>query len=324
MSPREPSIDVDDTPSNYGVDSRASTVESEAVSFVVPPPLRPGDVVAVVAPSSPFDVAELDRGVAALRARYAVRVRADIAARAAYLAGDDDRRAAELADAMRDPSVRAIACARGGYGAMRVLDRLPWDELARAPKWIVGFSDITALHVEANRRFVATMHAAHVTGLGRDEAAVLPWTLALEQPHERRVWSGLRVLAKGEAEGAIVGGNLALVHAMAAAGRVAVPDGAILALEDVTERPYRIDRMLTALRLSGVLARCAGVVLGGFTQCEPGADGRTADEVVGEFVSKLAIPVLADAPFGHGDRNEPFVLGARAKIAGDSLEWSCR
>src|SRR5262249_38623183 len=125
----------------------------------------------------------------------------------------------------------------------------------------------------------------------------------------------------GDAEGALVGGNLALVHAMAAGGRVAVPDGAIVALEDVTERPYRVDRMLTSLRLAGVFERCAGVVLGGFTQCDPGVDGKTLAEALAESVGRLAAPAGGGRPFGPGPKNEPFVLGARARLAGDSLEW---
>jgi muramoyltetrapeptide carboxypeptidase len=117
-----------------------------------------------------------------------------------------------------------------------------------------------------------------------------------------------------------VGGNLALVHAMAAAGRLVVPEGAVVALEDVTEAPYRVDRMLTSLRLGGHLGRASAVVFGGFDKCAPGPDGRTVEEVLVDRTGDLGIPVLAGAPFGHGERNEAFVLGARARVRGDRVE----
>jgi muramoyltetrapeptide carboxypeptidase len=116
-----------------------------------------------------------------------------------------------------------------------------------------------------------------------------------------------------------VGGNLALLHAMAAAGRLAVPDGAVVALEDVTEAPYRVDRMLTSLRLGGHLERASAIVLGGFDRCVPGPDGRTVDEVLHERTRDLGIPVVAGAPFGHGAVNEAFVLGSPVRVEGDCV-----
>jgi muramoyltetrapeptide carboxypeptidase len=288
-----------------------------AMSFVFPPPIQPGDRICVVAPSSPFPRAELLRGLAWLRDRYEIVADPCLLARTGYLAGADSARARALAGAMRAPGVKAIVVARGGYGAMRVLQDLPWDELARTPRWIVGFSDVTALHVEAMTRGLASVHAPNVTGL----AATDPWTRAcwlraLERPSAEVEWRDLLVLRGGEAEGPLVGGNLSLVEAMAAAGRWRPPAGAILALEDVSERPYRLDRMLTALRLGGHLARVAGIVLGEFSRCDPGPDGVRADAVVAERTCDLGVPVVAGAPFGHGTRNDAFVLGARARIEG--------
>jgi muramoyltetrapeptide carboxypeptidase len=128
----------------------------------------------------------------------------------------------------------------------------------------------------------------------------------------------MRVVHAGRAAGPIVGGNLALLHAMAAAGRLSVPDGAVLALEDVTEAPYRVDRMLTSLRLGGHLARASAILLGGFDRCAAGPDGRTVDEVLSERTRDLGIPVLAGAPFGHAHPNEAFVLGSRVRVEGDA------
>lgn len=299
--------------------------------FAYPPAVAPGDLVAVVAPSSPFAMEEFWRGLAWVRDRYRVRATAGVLARNAYLAGDDDRRSRELARAMIDGEVKAILAARGGYGATRILETLPWDAFAASPKWIVGFSDITALHLEAARRGVASIHAPHVTGLGREAtpSTRAAWLAALERPTAPSVWRGLSVVHAGSragagaaharAEGPLVGGNLALVEAMAAAGRLVIPEGAVLVLEDVTERPYRVDRMLTSLRLGGHLARASAIVLGGFTQCEAGPDGRAVEEVLAERTRDLGIPVLAGAPFGHGPRNDAFVLGANARVVGDEV-----
>jgi muramoyltetrapeptide carboxypeptidase len=285
--------------------------------------LRSGSTVAVVAPASGFDREELFRGLAWLATRYRLRIDARILGRAGYLAGADEARAAVLSAAMLDPEVDGIVCARGGYGAMRILDVLPWDRFAERPKVLVGFSDITALHLAANARGIPTVHGPNVTGLGRSITAAerLSLITALEGgPAEP--WTGLEVIVPGEARGPVVGGNLALVEAMAAAGRLVVPEGAIVVLEDVTERPYRIDRMLTSLLLGGHLARASAIVFGGFTQCHPGPDGVTVDEVLRERTSGLGVPVVAGAPFGHGAPNHAFCLGREAVLHGEVLEWT--
>ncbi|HEX3345161.1 MAG TPA: LD-carboxypeptidase, partial [Polyangiaceae bacterium] len=260
--------------------------------LALPPPLVPGDLVAVVAPSSPFPREELLRGLAWLRQRYRLRVTPGLLSREAYLAGSDARRAGELAAALRDPEVKAIVAARGGYGALRIVDAVPWEELARRPRWLVGFSDVTVLHAMAWRAGVASVHAPNVTGLGRNAtpATRARWLASVERPRAAHAWPGLRVLRSGAAEGIFVGGNLSLLHAMAVAGRLVVPVGALLALEDVTEAPYRVDRMLTSLRLGGHLEGVAGIVFGGFDRCAPGADGRTADEVLEERSRDLGVP----------------------------------
>jgi muramoyltetrapeptide carboxypeptidase len=294
------------------------------VPLAFPPPLAPGDAIAVVAPSSPFPRDELWRGLAWLRCRYRIRMGVGALARDGYLAGDDARRTAELTRAMLDDEVRAIVAARGGYGALRLIDALPWARFAARPKWLVGFSDITALHAMAWRAGVASVHGPNVTGLARrDTVARASWLAALERPTGSRSWTRLQVLRDGEARGPIVGGNLTLVHAMAAAGRLVIPDGAILALEDVSEPPYRLDRMLTSLAVGGHLDRVSALVLGGFDACDPRPDGRTAEEVLDERCGRLGIPILAGAPFGHGARNEAFVVGADVLVRpGGRMIWS--
>lgn len=246
-----------------------------------------------------------------------------VLARDGYLAGDDSRRRDELASAMLDDEVKAIVAARGGYGAMRIVDGLPWKAIARQPKWIVGFSDVTALHAMVWQAGIASVHAPNVSGLGHGVSVPTraAWLTSLERPASERAWRGLRVLHAGRASGPIVGGNLALVHAMAAAGRLALPPASVLALEDVGEAPYRVDRMLTSLLLGGHLARASAIVFGGFDGCAAGPSGRTVDEVLDACTRPLGIPVLAGAPFGHGTHNEAFVLGAVVHIRDDAVLW---
>jgi muramoyltetrapeptide carboxypeptidase len=284
--------------------------------------VRPGDLIAVIAPSSPFGREDFWRGLAWLRDRYRLIASPSILSRDAYLAGSDDRRRAELIRAMTLPDVRAIMAARGGYGATRIELDLPWNELVRAPRWLVGFSDITSLHVRANALGIASIHAPHVTGLGRATPAVRAAFLrTLERPSANFSWENLRVIHPGNATGPIVGGNLSMLFTAAAASAWTIPEGAILAMEDITERPYRIDRMLTALTNGKHFSRIGGIVFGGFTACDPGQDGRTVDDVITERTRALGIPVLAGAPFGHDDVNDAFVLGRQVTMRGNSLSF---
>lgn len=285
--------------------------------MIRPPPLRPGQRVAVVAPASPAPWTELCAGLTWLQSCYEVVTTRRIFARTGYLAGDDDARARELAAAFERDDVGAIWCARGGYGALRILDRLPWDALLRRPKWLVGFSDVTAFHLEANRRGLATIHGSNVTGLARGTAA-LPANrrslLRALEGHARGPLRGLRMLREGSARGPLVGGNLTLLATLAAAGKLALPGGAIVLLEDVTERPYRVDRMLTSLRLGGHFARVAAFVFGDFEACVAGPDGVTIDDVLADFARAMTVPIAVGAPIGHGGRNEAVVLGPPVEL----------
>lgn len=291
----------------------------EGEPVIVPPALGPGSVVRVVAPSGPFEPALVWRGLGWLAERYRVRFDRGIFSRRGYLAGDDARRAEELARAIVEPEVEAILCARGGFGASRYVHRIDFSALRSAPRWVVGFSDVTAIHVECASAGVASLHAANVTAIGRADAATRAGLVrALEAPRRERRFDGLRRLAPGRAEGVLFGGNLALLHACAAAGRLRVPPRAVLFVEDVGERPYRIDRMVSTLVAGGHLDPIVAVVVGELVGCGPGPDGVTAEDALVEVLAPLGIPILAGLPCGHGLRNEPLVLGALAHVvAGD-------
>ncbi len=287
---------------------------------IFPPALKKGDRVAVIAPSGPLPRLELLRGLAWVRARYEVRMSPGALTQAGYLAGSDERRRAELLAALEDRSVKAIIAARGGYGAMRALEGGGLEALRKHPKWIVGFSDVTALHIAALELGVASIHGPNVTGLGRALPATrAAWLKALERPLDPVRWDGLTHVhgsagAGADVAGPVAGGNLSLLHAMAAAGQWTPPHGSVLLLEDVDERPYRIDRMLTSFRMGGHLSRVGAIVFGEHSRCNPGPDGVTVEEVLAERTRGLGLPVLCGAPFGHGPTNHAFVLGRNATV----------
>jgi muramoyltetrapeptide carboxypeptidase len=270
----------------------------------------------VVAPAGPVPREAFAAGAAILGARYTLVHDERIFARTGYLAGEDDARAAELLAALGDPAVEAIFCARGGYGLMRILDRLDGAAFARAPKLLVGFSDVTALHSFATHAGVTSLHAPVVTQLGKlpaDDAAAM-FALA-ESPAPPPPLTGLRALHAGRGEGPLVGGNLEMIARLVGTPWALPLAGAVLFIEDVGERPYRIDRQLTQLRLAGALDGLAGVVLGDFVGCvEKDGSGPDAEAVLAERLGARGIPVVAGAPIGHGERNRAVPHGARARV----------
>ena len=281
---------------------------------IFPPPLHPGDTVAIVAPSGPFDRAAALAGIAWLARRYRVVYGKTLFARDGYLAGSDRRRIGELQKAL-DADVRAVIAARGGYGLGRIASLVDWRAARKRPKWLVGFSDFTVLHAESWRRGIATVHAPMVCALASATASARRhWIATLEDPMRERRWTGLARWRSGRAAGTLVGGNLAVLHSLAAAHRLRFPKRTIVFLEDIGERPYRVDRMLTDLLTGGHLSRAAGIVVGDFTDCGAGPDGRTIEQVLRERLGELDVPVAAGFPGGHGKRNEAMVLGHAARL----------
>jgi muramoyltetrapeptide carboxypeptidase len=280
-----------------------------------------GPLIVGVALSGPSDPNAIARGACRLAAFCRVSVDPRAFELSGLFAGSDDDRAMSLLDALGDPAVRAVVCVRGGYGATRVLARHGGAIaalLARDPKPIVGFSDVTALHALWARAGARSIHGPMLARLGT-EGAIDDETLSrlarvlLDGEGDR--WTGLDPWVDGETEGVARGGNLAVLAALCGTPWAPRMDGAVLFLEDVGERPYRVDRMLTQLRSSGALDGIRGVVLGEWTDCEPGPDGVTVEQVLRERLCDLGVPVLANAPFGHGARCRPFALHGTVRIA---------
>ncbi|MBX6766716.1 MAG: LD-carboxypeptidase [Actinomadura rubrobrunea] len=311
--------------------------------------LRPGDRVAVVAPSGPVDPARLEAGCGVLRGLGLdvvvgdhVLDRTDLAggsdARDGWhgLAGADADRAADLQAAWCDPTVQAVLCARGGYGATRLLDLLDWDALAaasttaRGPKLLHGSSDITALHAAFGARLgVSTSFGPMVAGLIADladprgadrERTAEHLRAALFGDPAGRTVTGSHALSPGCAEGVLTGGTLALLTALLGTPHAPPPAaGRIVFLEDVCEAPYRVDRMLTQLLQAGWFDGAAGVVLGSWTDC---GDPAELDAVFTDRLGPLGVPVLAGVPAGHGPCQVTLELGAPARLDAAALTLS--
>ncbi|GAB4197260.1 MAG: LD-carboxypeptidase [Sandaracinaceae bacterium] len=282
--------------------------------FAKPDALYPGARVRLIAPSGVFDRALFDAGVARLSTRYDVVFDEGIFATKGFLAGDDARRAAELEDAIADPLCQAIVCARGGYGAMRIVPRVPLARLARRPTLLVGFSDVTALHVAWQRARVTSIHGPMVATLGKlDETLFARWIRRIEGEVSPAV-EGLRTVVEGEAEGILIGGNLSILHALEGTPHSAHTIGRVLFLEDVGEAPYRVDRMLTTLRLSGFFDGVRAIVLGAFTKSTPGPDGTPVEDVLAERLGDLGVPVVAGLPAGHVDDNLELPFGVAVRV----------
>jgi muramoyltetrapeptide carboxypeptidase len=270
--------------------------------------------VAVIAPASGFERAAFDSGLALIGSRYRAEHGSAVFERQRYLAGSDARRLAELSAALADPGVRAVFCARGGYGATRLLSRLGASAQG-APKPLVGFSDITALHLWLQSQGRASIHGPVLTQLGRLPHESLERLFALlESAVPAAPLEGTDSYVGGTAEGPLLGGNLSVFSRLLGTPFMPPLDGAILLLEDQGERPYRLDRIWTHLHQAGVFARVRGVALGTFTACEETDAAYTSSDVLRELATESGVPCAAGFPIGHGNVNEPVPLGAPVRL----------
>ena len=287
-----------------------------------PRALRPGATLGIAAPAFAVDPACLDAGVEGLRAAgFRVRVGEGVRAQQGYLAGDDERRARDLLALIDDPSVDAVLCARGGYGCQRILPRLDAALVRRAAKPLVGYSDVTALHLWQLRQAGLTgFHGPMLEHGAWSEPEADAVRAALEGRAGEVVLTG-EARGGGRAEGRLVGGSLKLVATSLGTPFEVDTDGAVLLLEDVAEKPYAIDRMLRQLEAAGKLARLAGVGVGYLTGCvDPKRAEPTAEAVIEEVLGPLGVPRVFGLPFGHDRPNLPWPVGVRGAIDGERGE----
>jgi len=296
-----------------------------------PPRLRPGDTVGLVEPAGftndAFDLAPILETVRAMG--LVPKPAPHIANRYGYLAGRDEDRAADLNAMYADRSVKAIFAVRGGWGCARVLPHLNWDVIRANPKLLIGFSDITALHLAlAAKTDCPTIHGPNAASswgaLSWDsfrrlvfEGETPTWRNPEGREDRLAQRSGIRTFRPGIASGPLIGGNLTVLSALVGTPFLPSFDGAILFIEDTDEAQYRIDRMLTQLRLAGILGRVAGVVFGQCTDCVNrggNLSGFTLSEVLSQHLAPLGVPAFEGALFGHVANQYSMPVGIRAEI----------
>ncbi|MGL5066145.1 MAG: S66 peptidase family protein [Microcoleus sp.] len=292
--------------------------------------LQPGDLLRVIAPSGTLrEFSSFERGVEIWKSRgYQVELSPGFDDRWGYLAGSDENRVRQLVDALNDPNCRGILCVRGGFGSTRLLEtakvgqpgnsQFPTPN-SHSPKWLIGYSDITALLWNYDKLGIWGVHGPLLTGVaGEPEWSADRLFDCVEgrplQPLSGKGWGG------GKATGRLFPANLTVASHLL--GTPYQPDltGAILALEDVSEAPYRVDRMLTLWRMAGALAGVRGIALGRFSRCEidPSIPSFSIEEVLRDRLGDLKIPIVSDLPFGHDGVNAALPVGIEATLDAES------
>jgi muramoyltetrapeptide carboxypeptidase len=272
-----------------------------------PRALEPGSRLAVVAPASPFDREEFERGVAELRRLGFEPVYDDsVFARRRYVAGPPEVRADAIRRALNDPSIRGIIAVRGGFGSAHVLPLLSRDEVRQARKPFIGYSDLTSLLTFLTTGCeVVAFHGPTVAGrLGKGADAYdrdsFMNAVSRREPMGELAAAALETIRSGEVSGPLFGGTLSLlVASLGTPFAFSPPKGHVLFLEDVGERPYRLDRMVTQLRQSGLISRASAVVVGELPQCDESSGDPTARSVIAELFDDFPGPVLVGFPSGH-------------------------
>lgn len=297
-----------------------------------PPRLRAGDTVGLVSPAS-----TLERDVGLDRAAHWIRGMGLVpkfgphaGGQFGYLAGTDEQRASDFNAAYADPQVKAVFAVRGGWGAARILPLLDWAAIRANPKLLIGFSDITALHLAfAQRAGYATIHGGNATTSWLEASWDSLWQLAFaaDTPKlggaaiEAETGRQARTIAGGVARGRLLGGNLTILSTLM--GTPWLPDlkGAVLFLEDVDEAEYRVDRMFQQLQLAGVLQGLAGIIFGQCTDCTttaPDYAGFTLDQLIDHYCAPLGIPAVTDFNTGHVANQLSLPSGARVELDADA------
>jgi muramoyltetrapeptide carboxypeptidase len=294
-----------------------------------------GDTIGIIAPASPPpDPKAVDRAAEALeRFGFKPKLAKNVRARLGFLAGTDRARAADLMAMFADKKVKAIICIRGGYGASRILELLDYGVIRRNPKILSGYSDITSLHCALMKKAgLVSIHAPMLNGALADPK-VPEFTkksffrTVMEAKPSGSIREGyegktVSILRSGIAEGRLVGGNLSLICASLGTPFAPSFKGKIIFFEDISERPYRLDRMLTQLLNAGIFSQVAGVAVGVNKDCnepdaKPGGEyQQSGADVVKERLSSLRVPVVTGLPFGHVDLNATIPVGIKARLDG--------
>lgn len=286
-------------------------------------PLKPGDHVALIAPARAVSREEMTAFAAWCKNKNLILHEGEhLYGRHHQFSGTAEERAADLSNAWQDPKIKAVFCARGGYGCVQLLDLLGELDWNKNAKWLIGFSDITTLHLHLNNRGIPTLHgpmAIHwgiqqphmQDNIARVEAALFNASIGIQDPE-------ISCSSHASFSGRLIGGNLSLIYA--ALGTPEQPDtrNCVLFLEDLDEYLYHIDRMMMALKRAGILRNLSGLIVGGMTDMKDNAVpfGKSAEEIIRHNMADNKIPVIFNFPAGHTPKNACMIMGAECTFEG--------
>jgi muramoyltetrapeptide carboxypeptidase len=302
-----------------------TATEKQYNTLKKPPYLKTGDTVAIVAPSGILKNRndEVQQAQALLK-RWGLHsvIGKHVFSKANHFAGTDDERCEDLQNALDDPKIKAIWCARGGYGTVRVLDKLDFSIFKKHPKWLIGYSDITALHNAIHNEGIESLHAIMCVSLPKDESEIeasistfkntvfgKPLSYTLEGSSYKT----------GTASGQLVGGNLTMLHTMLGSKTSIDISGKILFIEEIGEYKYHIDRMLQSLKRAGYFDNCKGIIVGDMTKLRKNTTlwGTSIEQLILDALSEYNFPIAFNMPAGHEKDNRALILGRHINLRVD-------
>jgi len=305
--------------------SSNSTYSNTAMTktLIQPPYLKAGDTVAIVAPSGVLNnrTKEVNQAKDLLKSwGLNVIVGENVFKKANHFAGTDAERAEDFQNALDNPKIKAIWCARGGYGTVRMIDKVDYTKYKVNPKWVIGYSDITAIHNQLNNEGSESIHAMMCTSLTDDlteiEETLATFKCALFGKSLNYAVKGSKYNKTGSAIAPLVGGNLTLLHTMLGSKTSINTSGKILFIEEIGEYKYHIDRMLQSLKRAGYFNNCKGLIIGDMSKMRKNTTpwGTSVQQLILDVVAEYDFPVLFDFPAGHEDDNRALILGRTVEM----------
>lgn len=289
------------------------------MSTIAPPYLNPNDQIRIVSPSGSINPQFID-GAKKVLTSWGLQVTEGEFARAEYgrFAGTKEQRITDLQTALNDQNIHAILCSRGGYGISQIIDKLDFTQFTAFPKWLIGFSDVTILHNAIAYLGIASIHgimAKHLTELASDAEPVCSLREVMFGKLPFYFFPATEFNKTGIATGKLIGGNLSVLMGLRGSSFDLDYTNAVLFIEDISEKPYHIDRMMQNLRFSGVLEKLSGLVVGQFSDCDEDPQMmQSISEIILDSVKGYNYPVCFDFPAGHVDYNLPLMLGANIQL----------
>jgi muramoyltetrapeptide carboxypeptidase len=288
--------------------------------MIIPSYLQPGDRIRIISTAGKVNKDKVLPGIELLQDEgYEVIVGQHVFGKHFQYSGTDQQRASDFQEAIDDPVTKAIICARGGYGTIRIIEKTDFSALLKNPKWMVGFSDITVLHAVLNRLGMASIHGAMPGFFIENKKPTRSFFSLMELLYTGKSQHDLKsnpLNRAGISSGELVGGNLSLLYSLQGTPWQLETSGKILFIEDLSEYLYHLDRMMQNLKLSGQLKNLAGLVVGGFTDMKDNESpfGKSAYQIIMEAVQDYIFPVYFDFPAGHIPKNMPLVIGSKYQL----------